>query len=100
MGGVGVIGDSAFQVSWFPKDAIEAYMREHEMEFTDAALQCEHTKSFEDIEVARRFARSVLESDAYGEVAIYPIVRVTTDPQDGGPMLVDWERVGEQEYIS
>lgn len=90
---------SAFQVSWFPKDAIEAYMREQEMEFTDAALQCEHTKSFEDVEFARRFARSVLESDAYGEVVIYSIVRVMTDSHDGGSMLVDWERVGEQEYI-
>ncbi len=95
--------ERAYQVSWFPKDAIEAYMIEHEYdvdEFSEAATQCEHTKSFEDIDVARSFARSVLETDAYGKVTIYPFVRVTTDAQDGGPMLVDWERVGEQEYIS
>jgi hypothetical protein len=102
-----------WEVTWIDKDelakVVKAGAKREEMteeEYTDyhgifdLYTDAEFVAYFPNRGLAKAFAKRILPKDAVGEVRIDEEVSTEIDPHDGGPNLIDWEPVGDTEYVS
>jgi len=96
-----------WEVSWYPRDEVEAryqrWIAKHPEDADDGyiehAMQCEHSQDFKTHDAAVRFAKKKAAIDFFGCAIVTKYTLNRWDPEDGGPMIDDWEVFGTPEEV-
>lgn len=88
------VGDRRFEVEWCSEIPVDEYGD------SDMDRAKYHTRKFEDVDLARAYAREVFPKDAFGVVSITPVEFVAYDDDDAEayPHVGFWQHSGEPEH--
>lgn len=91
-----------YEVEWASIADVDREMAKPGMEpddRIDVALNCFQGRNFPSKGLAIAYAKRVLPESESGQVRVALMESRTIDCHDGGPLLTDWDLVGEVEWI-